>query len=134
MRVLIILFLLVTNNLLAQKDLRVDFKKDKSFFWREDGYLKYKGKLFSGQIFETFRNNNTKYIETYFNGKLEGKHEGFYKNGTKKFSHSHSNGLENGYFEYFHKNGNLSQKGTTVNGKTKEIETFRRNGLKKNNP
>ena len=32
MRVLIILFLLVTNNLLAQKDLRVDFKKDKSFF------------------------------------------------------------------------------------------------------
>ena len=128
MRYFFFLTILINSNFISAQDLRINYKKEKSFFWNEAGILKYKGKTFSGQIFENYKNNNLKYEENYLNGKLEGKHEGFYKNGFKKYSHSHKNGYENGYFEYFHKNGKISQKGITENGKTKEIESFKRNG------
>ena len=128
MRILLILLFISFNSFGQTTDLRINYKKEKSFFWNEAGILKYKGKTFSGQIFENYKNNNLKYEVNYLNGKMEGKHEGFYKNGFKKYLHSHKNGYENGYFEYFHNNGKISQKGITENGKTKEIESFKRNG------
>lgn len=127
----LLFFLLHFQNLFSQDYLKVDYKNEKSFFWRDNGILKYKGKVFSGQIFENFRNGKLKYIETYLSGKMEGIHEGFYKSGIKKFSHGHKNGLEDGRFEYYFKNGVLSQKGLTVGGKTQSIEIFDKKGIKK---
>ena len=52
--------------------------------------------------------------------------EGFIRMVLKNI-HTHiKNGYENGYFEYFHNNGKISQKGITENGKTKEIESFKK--------
>jgi antitoxin component YwqK of YwqJK toxin-antitoxin module len=72
-----------------------------------DSKVFYKGKVFSGVLYEKYDNDRLKVLENYKDGLLHGSSARWYKNGQKQMEAIFKKGKLNGYFKGWFENGDL---------------------------
>jgi antitoxin component YwqK of YwqJK toxin-antitoxin module len=125
-------FLLVFNFSLFGQTFKINYKTYNKDFVERNEKLYFKGKLFSGILYENLSNGNPKYIFIYKNGKKNGLQKKFnIDNGKLESRINYINGVTEGEFFHYYSNGEVRSKGIILHDERGEIlswENYYENG------